>query len=390
MENSYQQIIQNNELQFTIDMKSRFYTLSIAALTMIVIVSCSGDKTAQLEKLKTKQAELAKQIAELEKEIPADSGATKAKSKEVAIVDIAPRKFDHYFQTQGKIDAKENIIVSAKSAGVITQVFVREGDEVRQGQILAQIDNALMTRSIDEIKAGLELATTVYNRQKNLWDQKIGTEVQYLQAKNNKESLERRLATLNEQLDMTRIKSLISGTVDAVNVKVGENAAPGAPAFRVINTEKLKVVAGVSEAFITSIKKGNKVLVDIPDTGKKMEATVSFVGRNIDALSRTFPVEVALPASGDLRPNMTAVIRVIFHTEAAALCVPVNVVQDINGEKVVYVIESAGKQMIARKKIVEVVGVYSNLAEIKSGINSGDKIITVGYQGLNDGEFVKI
>ena len=130
--------------------------------------------------------------------------------------------------------------------------------------------------------------------------------------------------------------------------------------------------------------------VEISDTGKKIDATVSFVGRNIDQLSRTFPVEIALPSSADLRPNMTAVIRVIFHTEPAALCVPVNVVQDINGQKVVYVVESNGKQSVARRKVVTVGGVYSNLAEIKSGVSSGDKIITVGYQGLNDGEFVKI
>ena len=132
------------------------------------------------------------------------------------------------------------------------------------------------------------------------------------------------------------------------------------------------------------------MLVEISDSDKKINATVSFVGRNIDQLSRTFPVEVALPASSDLQPNMTAVIRVIFHSEAAALCVPVNVVQDINGEKVIYIVETNGTQSVARRKVVEVVGVYSNLAEIKSGIKSGDKVITVGYQGLNDGEFVKI
>ena len=376
-------------------MKSRIYPTLLTAIVFTgFLTSCSNttvDKKTQLEKLKTEQAALAKQIAKLEKEVAEENpSAVNVKSKDVGVQELTPRKFDHYIQTQGKIDSEDNIVVSAKSPGVITQVFVREGDLVSKGQTLAQIDNTLMIRSIDELKAGLELANTVYNRQKNLWDQKIGTEVQFLQAKNNKESLEKRLATMNEQLDMTRIKSLINGTVDAVNVKVGENAAPGAPAFRVINTDKLKVIAGVSEAFITSIKKGNKVQVEISDTGKKIDATVSFVGRNIDQLSRTFPVEIALPSSADLRPNMTAVIRVIFHTEPAALCVPVNVVQDINGQKVVYVVESNGKQSVARRKVVTVGGVYSNLAEIKSGVSSGDKIITVGYQGLNDGEFVKI
>ena len=384
----------NYSTSITKNMKTKFYQTLPAVVAVVFLTACSStsvDKATQLTKLKTDQAALIKQITKLEKELAAENPNTVVvKSKDVGVAEVAPRKFDHYIQTQGKIDSEDNIVVSAKSMGVITQVFVREGDLVSKGQTLAQIDNTLMIRSIDELKAGLELSNTVYNRQKNLWDQKIGTEVQFLQAKNNKEGLEKRLATMNEQLDMTRIKSLINGTVDAVNVKVGENAAPGAPAFRVINTDRLKVVAGVSEAFITSIKKGNKVLVEISDTGKKIESTVSFVGRNIDQLSRTFPVEIALPTSADLRPNMTAVVRVIFYSDPAALCVPVNVVQDINGEKIVYVVETDGKQTVARKKVVEVVGVYGNLAQIKSGIKTGDKIITVGYQGLNDGEFVKI
>lgn len=384
----------NYSTSITKNMKTKFYQTLAAVVAVVFLTACSStsvDKATQLTKLKADQAALVKQITKLEKELAAENpNAVVVKSKDVGVAEVAPRKFDHYIQTQGKIDSEDNIVVSAKSMGVITQVFVREGDLVSKGQTLAQIDNTLMIRSIDELKAGLELSNTVYNRQKNLWDQKIGTEVQFLQAKNNKEGLEKRLATMNEQLDMTRIKSLINGTVDAVNVKVGENAAPGAPAFRVINTDRLKVVAGVSEAFITSIKKGNKVLVEISDTGKKIESTVSFVGRNIDQLSRTFPVEVALPTSADLRPNMTAVVRVIFYSDPAALCVPVNVVQDINGEKIVYVVETDGKQTVARKKVVEVVGVYGNLAQIKSGIKTGDKIITVGYQGLNDGEFVKI
>ena len=136
------------------DMKSGFYKLIIPAFALVIMASCSGDKTAQLEKLKAKQAELAKEIAALEKEIPADtSAASKVKSKDVAVVDIAPRKFDHYIQTQGKIDSEDNIMVSAKSPGVITQVFVREGDQVSKGQTLAQIDNTLILRSIEEMNS---------------------------------------------------------------------------------------------------------------------------------------------------------------------------------------------------------------------------------------------
>jgi membrane fusion protein (multidrug efflux system) len=159
------------------------------------------------------------------------------------------------------VQSEDNILVSAESMGVITAVFVKKVKVYEKVKCLAQIDNKITLRSIDEVKSGLHLATTIYEKQKNLWDQKIGTEVQFLQAKNNKESLEKRLATLNEQLDMTRIKSPINGTVEQVNVKIGQNAAPGAPAFRVINTTDLKIVASVSEAYVTNIEKGDKVKV---------------------------------------------------------------------------------------------------------------------------------
>jgi hypothetical protein len=157
----------------------------------------------------------------------------------------------------------------------------------------------------------------------------------------------------------------------------------------VVNTSDLKLTASVSEAYVTDIKKGNKVLVNIPELNKEIEARVTFVGRTIDPLSRTFGVEVKLPSEGNLRPNMTATVKVVFRTEASAVVIPVNVVQDINNEKVVYISEAKGKQTVARRKVVTVEGVFGGQAQVK-GLTPGDKLITVGYQGLNDGDFVKI
>jgi membrane fusion protein, multidrug efflux system len=362
------------------------------ALVALVLVSCGdSDKAAQLAELKTKQAELSKSIATLETEIAAaNPDAVSVRMKDINVSELATRKFDYFVQTQGMIESEDNILVSAKSMGVITSVFVKEGQSVTKGQTLAQIDNSITESSIAEVKSSLDLAKIVYQKQKNLWDQQIGTEIQFLQAKNNMESLEARLATLNEQLDMTKIKSPINGTVEAVNVKIGENAAPGAPAFRVINISNLKVTAKVSEAYVTNIDKGNKAQVILSDLDKKIDGNVTFVGRNIDPLSRSFPIEVKLPSQASLRPSMTAILRIVFKSEPNALCVPINLVQDINGKKVVYVAEMDGKQLVARRKEVSVGGVYDNLAEITGGLKVGDKIITVGYQGLNDGEFVKI
>lgn len=368
-------------------------TIAGALVITILIAGCSAsstDKKAKLDKLKADQTALAKEIQKLEEEVAKENpGEVKVKSKEVGIAEVAARKFDHYVQTQGLVESEQNIEVSSKSAGVITQVFAREGEVVTKGQTLAQIDNSLAVRGIEELKSSLELANTVFERQKNLWDQKIGTEVQYLQAKNNKENLERRLASLNEQNDMTRIKSPISGVVDEVVIKAGQNIAPGMPAIRVVNNADLKIKANVSEAYVSSIKKGNKVLVSFPDIKKEMEARISFVGRNINQLSRTFTVEIDLPSNPDLRPNMTAIIKVIYESYPSAIVVPVNVVQDLNGEKIVYVVDASGKNTVARKRVVTVNGVYDNLAQVK-GIEAGEKIITVGYQGLSDGQFIKI
>jgi membrane fusion protein (multidrug efflux system) len=375
-------------------MKSKLYTKLLALLVIaIVVAACNGsskDKETQLKDLKAQQAALATQISELEKGV--DTKASESgtrRSKEVGVIELTARPFDHYITTQGAIEAVDNILVSAKTMGIITQVFVREGDVVSKGQTLAQIDNSLTLRGMEEVKSGLDLATTIYNRQKNLWDQKIGTEVQYLQAKNNKESLERRLATIKEQLDMALIKSPISGSVDAVDVKIGQNAAPGAPAFRVVSSDRLKFIANVSEAYVTDVKKGNKVQIAFGDLNKSVSGQVTFVGKAINQLSRTFPVEIALASNNDFRPNMSGELKLIFHSEEAAIVVPVNVVQDINGQKVVYTAETVDGKLVAKKNIVKVIGVYGNLAQV-STLKSGDKIITVGYQGLNDGELIKI
>lgn len=381
--------IENNNL-----MKSTIITrLAFVFVAGSILAACSAtstdDKTTQLEKLKTQQADIAKQIAALEKEMPADT-TIKVKAKEVIIAEVAIRKFDHYVQTQGLVDAEDNVTVSAKTPGLITQVYVQEGQAVKKGQVLAQLDNAMILRNIEGLRSQVELANSVFQRQQNLWNQKIGTEVQYLQAKANKENLEKQLASLEEQNDMARIKAPISGTVDEVNAKEGEMASPQMPAFRVVNTSNLKLTAKVSEAYVTNIKKGNKTIVTIPELNKDVEARVTFVGRTIDPLSRTFNVEVKLPSYEDLRPNMTGVIKVVYFTEPSAVTVPVNVVQTMNNEKVVFVAETDGKNLVARKRVVTVNGVFDNLAEIKSGIKAGDKIITFGYQGLSDGEVIKM
>jgi len=366
-------------------------SLVIAGLLTACSATSSTDKKAQLEKLKEQRTQLDAEITKLEAELGGDKAApVEVKAVEVNVTELVPKPFEYYFQTQGSVEAVDNILVSARTMGVISQVYVVEGDVVKKGQTLAQIDNSIVLSNIEELKSQLSLANTVFERQKNLWDQKIGTEVAYLQAKNNKEGLEKRLSTLNEQLDMSRIKSPIDGSVDEVTVKIGENAAPGAPAFRVVSSDKLKLRANVSEAYVTSIKKGNPADLVFSDINEQIDAKVTFVGRTINQLSRTFPIEVDIVSrSGNLRPNMTGNVRIVFNTVPKALAVPINVVQEINGQKVVYVAEKAGDKYVARRRAVVLGGIYGNQAEVKSGLNAADLLVTVGFQGLEDGEPVK-
>lgn len=377
-------------------MKTGIYTKLISAIVIAAIIAgCSNapkDKETQLKELKAQHANISKEITKLEKEIAAGKPAgdpSKIKSKEVIVTELQPKAFEHYVKTQGAVESEENIQVSAKTMGVITHVNVREGEEVKAGQTLAQIDNSLIVRGIEELKSQLDLATTVFDRQKNLWDQKIGTEVQFLQAKSNKEALERRLASLQEQNEQTKIKAPVSGVVDAVDVKVGQNIAPGVPAARVVNNSDLKITARVSEAYANQLRKGDKIVVVFPDVNKTVTSKLTFVARNIDPLSRTFGIEADLPSAPELRPNMTAVVRIVFETVPSAIVVPINVVQNINNEKIVYIAEEKGGQTVARRKVVTVEGIYDNQAQVK-GLSVGDKLITTGFQGLADGDYIKL
>lgn len=377
-------------------MKTRSIQTILSAVVIAgILAACSAtsstDKKAQLEELKSQRAKLDAEIEKLETEVgTTKTAAVATKAAEVNVSELTPKAFDYYFQTQGSVEAVDNILVSARTMGIISQVLVVEGSVVSKGETLAQIDNSVILRNIDEVKSQLSLATTVYERQKNLWDQKIGTEVAFLQAKNAKEGMEKRLSTLNEQLDMCRIKSPISGSVDEVFLKIGENAAPGAPAFRVVSSDKLKLKANVSEAYVTSIKKGNPADLTFTDIGETVAAKVTFVGRTINQLSRTFPVEVDIfKKTENLRPNMTGNVKIVFKTVPNAIVVPINIVQEINGQKVVYIAEKSGESYVAKRREIVIGGIYGNMAEVKSGLKAADLLVTVGYQGLEDGETVK-
>jgi len=230
------------------------------------------------------------------------------------------------------------------------------------------------------------LVNQIYAKQKNLWDQKIGTEVQFLQAKTNKESMEKKMIAMQEQVRMSKIISPINGTVDAVDIKIGQAVAPGFPAIRVINFSNLKVKSDVAESYASKIKKGNEVIIHFPDTQDSVVSKVDFVSRAINNSSRTFSVEVLLDNKKEYHPNMVARLSINdYQSPETAITIPVRAIQkDENNEEFVYI--ANGNK--AKKQLVKVGKTYSGKAEIVSGLKAGDVLVTLGYDIINDGDAI--
>ncbi len=365
-------------------MKTPILYITLAAM----MVACGGspDKKAELEKLRAQKSELETKIATLEEEL-AKSDTTKEKLVDVVAMPLTMQPFKTYIEVQGRIDADENVSLSSEMPGTVTKINVKVGDEVRKGQVLAETDARATQQQIADLQTSLDLATQVYQKQKNLWDQKIGTEIQFLQSKNTKESLENKIATMQEQVRMSKIISPIDGTVDAVNIKIGQAIAPGVSAINVINFSNLKVKADVSESYAARVKVGNEALVLFPDAHDSIVSKVHYASRAINNLTRTFAVELWLDKSKEYHPNMVAKVKINDYQSATPMVtVPVKFIQKGTSESYVFITEN-GKVV---KKVITISHEYNGNAEISSGLKAGDLLITEGYDLVNEGDKVNM
>jgi len=362
-----------------------------------VIAACGGPQKEGLEAKKEELAGLKAQLSQIQQQIQtleAEIGqldTTRKNANRIKIVTVAPvqaGEFKHYIEVQGAVDAKNSILVTPKTPGVVTQVLVKEGDYVNAGAPIARIDDSILRESVEELKTQLTLAETLYEKQKALWDQKIGTEIQFLQAKNNKEALEKKLATLNTQLSQSTITAPIAGTVDQVNIKVGEMAQPGFGVVRLVNLSNLKVTANISDSFVATVKKGNEVIVKFPDLQREYTARVSFVGTTVDPLTRTFTIEANLPSTKDIKPNMMAQIQVNDVTRSSAIVVDQNLIQNTEDGNIVFVAATRGNETVAEARKVTTGISYNGKIEIVDGLKEGDMLITLGYQEVADGQAI--
>ncbi|UOQ97891.1 efflux RND transporter periplasmic adaptor subunit [Hymenobacter sp. 5317J-9] len=361
----------------------------------LLLASCGGNKDpkAELAKLKKEQAATQAKIADLEAKTGAGADAAAANITPVSVMNVQPESFKSFLEVQGRVDFDQNATVGARAAGTLTSIRVQRGDQVRKGQVLATVDASVLDASIAELRTRMDLAKTVYEKQAGLWKQQIGTEIQYLQAKNNYEALQRNLATLNQQRSLYSVVAPFSGSVDEVLPKLGEVTAPGAPVVRLTSGSGGKILADVSEAYGNSIKAGDNAVVTIPDLGgEEIPATVRVVSRGINATSRTFTVELRLKGNqaANLRPNMVATVRIQNYDRQNATVIPVDLVQKDEQNSYVYVVGQEGGKAVAKKRVIKTGNAYNGKIEVTSGLQNGDQVISAGYQNLNEGQAVSV
>jgi RND family efflux transporter MFP subunit len=354
-----------------------------------------NDKKAQLEKLKGDQKKITDQITKLEEEIAKlDPNASAGVAKLVAITPVQASPFEHFIEIQGTVEATNISYVAPPNGqgGVVKALYVRQGQNVRKGQVLARLDDQLIRQQIEPLRVQLNAAEDTYKRTKNLYDQGIGTYQNVLQAKTQVETLQGNINTLQKQAALMTVTAPQSGVADIVNVRVGETfigATAAGPQIRIVNTGDLKIKANIPENYMGSVKVGSPLEVLLPDENNRIvNATVTVVGKIIDPGTRTFYIEAKVPSSSNLKPNQVAKVHIKDYGNENAITIPVNTLQNDEAGKYVMVAVKEGDRLVAHKRTVTVGELYNNRLEVKTGLQAGDQLITEGFQSLYEGQLI--
>jgi RND family efflux transporter MFP subunit len=371
-------------------------------ISMFMILSACSSKQAlpnakDLGALKTALGAKQKQMDALKQEMSAiQDNINKLdtinvrKKMLVSLETLKSQAFTHTIDVQGNVTGDELLNVSPQVPAIYSKIYAKKGMVVSKGQVLALMDDNVLRQNAEELKSNIQFAQTLYDKQKTLWDQKIGSEVQYLTAKNNLDALKKKQSTINQQLSMYKLTSPINGVVDDVVAKEGEMGSPGLPSIKVFNLKALKLVAHPAESYVDKINTGNDVEVFFPDLNKSYKSKVKTIGKMIDNLNRTFTVDITLPNAADIRPNMMAISKIIDYQNLKALVVPINIIVNADTDPFIYVAEDQNGELKASKRKIKLGRTYKNDVEIISGLKPGDRIITIGYQDLNDGAAISL
>jgi RND family efflux transporter MFP subunit len=347
-----------------------------------------------LDSLKAQQEKLGKQISDLQEEIARidTTAGTREKAKLVALTPLAPTSFTHYIDLQGSVDAVNTSYISPRGqGGVVRQIFVKQGDHVKQGQLLLKLDDVVPRQQVLNAQVKLDHDKDLYQRRKNLWDEKIGQEVELINAKNQVDQDEIQLKIAQEQLDWTNVYADIPGTVNTLTVKVGESFSPGSTGLQIVNTDNLKVVVEVPELYQERIHAGTPVKIDLPGlNNKEITGVVHTLSPVISTANRTFNVEIYLN-DRSIRANQVAVVKLQDYTASNVLTIPINTLQtDEKGKYVMVAIKGDKDKLVAHKKSITIGQTYADKVQVLSGLDTGDQVITDGFQGLYEGQPVTI
>lgn len=369
--------------------------LFILTLISAVLVSCGSDPSKDdkirqdIKKYKSEITELEGKIKDLEKELGSSDNLHNTK---VRVMELKAKPFSKYFEAAGELEAVNEVYISPEMSAQITSINVVEGEKVKKGRVVARLDTKTIEKNIDEVKTQLDLAKTIYDKQSKLWKKGIGSERQYLQTKNNYESLRDKLATLQVQYNKAIIRSPINGVIEEIILKEGELAVPGMQLMRIVDLDHLKVSAMLSEKYLPVIKEGDSVSLTFPTfPGIEMKRKVSRVGNVINKKNRTFLVEVEIGnKDSKLKPNLLANIKINDYNNENAFVVPSLVIREDVIGPYLYVAEKNSEHYKAVKKYIHTGHSYLNDTEVLSGLSENDLIITDGYSTVSDGVPIEI
>ena len=382
---------------------------SLIAITLL-LVSCGGEGKTQsveaviasndLAKIRAKKIALDSQVQTLSVEIKTlnDKISELDTKKRVPLITVFAAKeevFNHFLELQGDVKTKQNVLIYPEMAGQLEAIYVKEGQYVKKGQVLAKINDGGLVNQLAQVKTQTALAKTTFERQKRLWEQKIGSETAFLQAKATFEAQENSVSQLKKQLAKSVLTAPFSGVIDDVMKEQGVVVAPGmgAEVFRIVNLSKMYIETAVPESYITSIKKGKSVDVIFPVLGKKMNSSVRQAGNFINPSNRTFKVEIAVDnKEGDIKPNLTAKLKINDYTSDKALLVPQSIIsENAKGEQYVYVVKDLkGKRGTAKQVIINTGKTQGDVVEVLDGIKAGDKIIKEGARSVQNNQEVQV
>ena len=378
-------------------------------ILVLVLVSCGGEKKtksvedvitsqdlnqirAKKDEISNKQIELASQIKLLDEQISKLDSVKKVPL--ITTFTAQEKAFDHYLELQGNVDTKNLLTITPEYNGILTRIYVKEGQWVNKGQILAKIDDGGLSQQLAQLQIQADLAKTTFERQESLWEQKIGSEIQYLQAKSSYEAQTKAINQLQQQIAKTNVKAPFSGTIDDVITEQGNVVAAGqTPLMLLVNLSDMYIETDVPESHITNVTKNKNVIVELPILNKIINTKVRQAGSFINPANRTFKIEVSIPNKDKtIKPNLTAKLKINDYSNPKAILIPQSIIsENANGEQYVYVVKDRnGNLGVSERVIIKTGKTQDSIIEVLNGLEKGSEVIQEGARAVKDGQTVEI